>query len=41
MLNHGRLQERGRHEALMAIDGGLYRRLVELQTLEEADPEAA
>lgn len=41
VLNHGRLQERGRHEALMAIDGGLYRRLVELQTLEEADPEAA
>lgn len=41
VLNHGLLQERGRHEALMAIDGGLYRRLVELQTLEEADPEAA
>lgn len=41
VLNHGRLQERGRHEALMALDGGLYRRLVELQALEEADPEAA
>jgi len=36
VLNHGHLQERGRHEALMAIDGGLYRRLVELQSLEEA-----
>ena len=35
VLNHGRLQERGTHEALMALDGGLYRRLVELQTLEE------
>lgn len=35
VLNHGRLQERGTHEVLMALDGGLYRRLVELQTLEE------
>lgn len=42
VLNHGHLQERGTHEALMAMEGGLYRRLVELQTLEEAeaDPEA-
>jgi ATP-binding cassette subfamily B protein/ATP-binding cassette subfamily C protein/ATP-binding cassette subfamily B multidrug efflux pump len=42
VLNHGRLQERGTHEALMALDGGLYRRLVELQTLEEmpSEPEA-
>jgi ATP-binding cassette, subfamily B, multidrug efflux pump len=39
VLNHGRLQERGTHEALMALDGGLYRRLVELQTLEEAEPD--
>ncbi|MFT7775265.1 ABC transporter ATP-binding protein [Roseateles sp.] len=41
VLNHGHLQERGTHEALMALDGGLYRRLVELQTLEETgdDPE--
>ena len=41
VLNHGQLQERGRHEELMARDGGLYRRLVELQTLEEVegDPE--
>lgn len=37
VLNHGHLQERGTHEALMALDGGLYRRLVELQTLEETD----
>lgn len=35
VLNHGRLAERGRHEDLMAIEGGLYRRLVELQSLEE------
>ncbi|MGM9483558.1 ABC transporter ATP-binding protein [Roseateles sp. NT4] len=40
VLNHGHLQERGRHEALMAIEGGLYRRLVELQTLEEVEDEA-
>jgi len=37
VLNHGRLQERGTHEALMGLAGGLYRRLVELQTLEEAE----
>ncbi|MFT7721584.1 MAG: ABC transporter ATP-binding protein [Roseateles sp.] len=41
VLNHGRLQERGTHEALMALDGGLYRRLVELQTLEEGAGDAA
>ena len=40
VLNHGRLQERGRHDELMAVEGGLYRRLVELQTLEEAGPDA-
>jgi ATP-binding cassette subfamily B protein/ATP-binding cassette subfamily C protein/ATP-binding cassette subfamily B multidrug efflux pump len=39
VLNHGRLQERGHHEALMAIEGGLYRRLVELQSLEEEEVE--
>ncbi|MGC3946782.1 MAG: ABC transporter ATP-binding protein [Chryseolinea sp.] len=39
VLNHGRLQERGRHDELMAVEGGLYRRLVELQTLEEAEDE--
>jgi ATP-binding cassette, subfamily B, multidrug efflux pump len=41
VLNHGHLQERGTHEALMALDGGLYRRLVELQTLEESDEKEA
>jgi ATP-binding cassette subfamily B protein/ATP-binding cassette subfamily C protein/ATP-binding cassette subfamily B multidrug efflux pump len=40
VLNHGRLAERGAHEALMGLDGGLYRRLVELQTLEEREVEA-
>ncbi len=40
VLNHGHLQERGTHEALMALDGGLYRRLVELQTLEESADDA-
>jgi ATP-binding cassette subfamily B protein/ATP-binding cassette subfamily C protein/ATP-binding cassette subfamily B multidrug efflux pump len=35
VLNHGHLQERGTHEALMTQQGGLYRRLVELQMLEE------
>jgi len=40
VLNHGRLQERGTHEALMGVEGGLYRRLVELQTLEEREAES-
>jgi len=40
VLNHGHLQERGRHEDLMAMEGGLYRRLVELQTLEEVEEES-
>lgn len=39
VLNHGHLQERGTHEALMRMDDGLYRRLVELQTLEETEEE--
>ncbi len=38
VLNHGRLQECGPHEALMALEGGLYRRLVELQMLEVPEP---
>ncbi|MBV8503598.1 MAG: ABC transporter ATP-binding protein [Paucibacter sp.] len=35
VLNHGHLAERGTHEALMEIEGGLYQRLVQLQALEE------
>ena len=34
VLNHGHLVERGTHEALMAMDGGLYQRLVQMQALE-------
>lgn len=34
VLNHGRIAERGNHDALMAIDGGIYRRLYELQQIE-------
>ena len=35
VLSHGRLAERGTHAELMAIDGGIYQRLVQLQALEE------
>ncbi len=35
VLNHGHLAERGRHAELMAIEGGLYQRLVQLQALSE------
>jgi len=34
VLNHGHLVERGTHEALMAMEGGLYQRLVQMQALE-------
>ena len=34
VLNHGHLVERGTHEVLMAMDGGLYQRLVQMQALE-------
>ena len=37
MLNHGRIAERGSHAELMAIDGGIYQRLVQLQQLETDD----
>ena len=34
VLNHGHLVERGTHEALMEMEGGLYQRLVQMQALE-------
>ncbi len=39
VMNHGRIAEQGPHAALMAIDGGIYQRLVQLQRL--ADDDAA
>ena len=40
VLNHGRIAERGTHAALMAIEGGLYQRLVQLQQLEAMEDDA-
>jgi ATP-binding cassette subfamily B protein/ATP-binding cassette subfamily C protein/ATP-binding cassette subfamily B multidrug efflux pump len=40
VLNHGRIAELGAHAELMAIEGGLYQRLVQLQQLEEEEPQA-
>ncbi|MCB1888169.1 MAG: ATP-binding cassette domain-containing protein [Rhodocyclaceae bacterium] len=34
VMNHGRIDEQGTHAELMRIDGGIYRRLYELQQLE-------
>jgi len=34
VLNHGHLAERGTHEELMANEGGIYQRLVQLQALD-------
>lgn len=34
VLNHGHIAEQGNHEALMAIDGGIYQRLYQLQQIE-------
>lgn len=35
VLNHGRVAEQGTHDALMAIDGGIYQRLYLLQQIGE------
>ncbi|HET7774129.1 MAG TPA: ATP-binding cassette domain-containing protein, partial [Burkholderiaceae bacterium] len=36
VLNHGRLAEQGPHDQLMAIEGGIYQRLYQLQQIEMA-----
>ena len=40
VLNHGRIAELGTHEALVAIPGGIYQRLYQLQQLEDETPDA-
>ena len=40
VLDHGRIAERGKHADLMAIDGGIYQRLVLLQQLAADDDTA-
>ena len=37
VLNHGRIAEHGTHATLMAIEGGIYQRLVPLQQLVDED----
>jgi ATP-binding cassette subfamily B multidrug efflux pump len=39
VLNHGRVAELGTHAQLMAIEGGIYQRLYQLQQLEEEEQE--
>ena len=39
VLNHGRIAEHGTHATLMAIEGGIYQRLVQLQQLVDEDEE--
>ncbi|MBI1396809.1 MAG: ATP-binding cassette domain-containing protein [Betaproteobacteria bacterium] len=38
VMHHGRIVELGPHDALMRIEGGLYRRLYELQQLQGDEP---
>ncbi|GAB4307155.1 MAG: ABC transporter ATP-binding protein [Promethearchaeota archaeon] len=39
VMDHGRIVERGTHEELVAVEGGLYRRLYEMQFKDAASPE--
>ena len=39
VLHHGRIAEQGPHDALMAVEGGLYQRLVQLQQLAIDEPD--
>lgn len=34
VLNHGRIAERGRHDTLVELEGGIYRRLYQLQQID-------
>jgi len=36
VLNHGRIAEAGKHEALMGIEGGIYQKLYQLQAIDGA-----